>query len=166
MLETFSGLDKDDAYSIPVTAFATTGKQVVFGIPLVELSDSFMVGLPALLYGNEDGVRGKELSSAPIIRMYKSNLSYSSPAPEANAYFYYKYLEEKKYKLLSFFTKERCEFLHSVSSKKPEASERAEEAVKAESSGKATAVEDDDDDEGLGIPTVWKSIPFNRKTRH
>lgn len=54
--------------------YALSTGRVVFGIPVQELDDSYLIALPAVLVDEEGGVKGTSMVSEPIFRLFKSNI--------------------------------------------------------------------------------------------
>ena len=85
-----------DPDSIGERCFSLTTGRAVFGVCVAELTDSFLVAMPAILQNDGTSIVGKSLVTEPMIRIYKGNIVYSSLVQPAHRYHYYEYLEEFK----------------------------------------------------------------------
>lgn len=145
---------------IPVYCFSLATGRVVFGVRLEELHDSYLVGLPALLFADDNGIHGRSLVAKPVIRLFKDALGFVCRAPDEQGYFYYRYLYSRKDSAPEFFTEERIRFLERALANKPPAASVASVVA----SGSA---EDSEEDEGDDSPALaWKNVPYNKNTRH
>ena len=76
--------------------FALSNGRVVFGLSVAEISDSYLVALPAVLVDNNGVIRGTSLVSEPLVRIFKSNLLFVSGCSAKHLPAYSLYLYEKR----------------------------------------------------------------------
>ena len=138
--------------------FSLASGRVVFGMRIKELPDSYLVALPAILFGEDGQIVGRSLVAEPIVRLFKSSMLYACRAPEGQRYFYYKFLLGRRDVLPEILTPERVQAMLTETASLPEASRVALEAV-------AVAEDHSHDDDG-GEPPAWNRMPYNKKTRH
>ena len=140
--------EDQDASRINVLCMSLISGKVIFGINLDEFDDSYLVGLPAFLYQDDKGIRGRSLAPASIIRLFKSNINFVSKVEPMHRQYYYEYLHRRMGKLRYYFNEERVVTLMEALTR-PKLS-----AIKFE----------EEDSESISEP--WKYLPYNTKTRH
>lgn len=152
----------DDTTPIPVMTFSMPDKTVVFGIRLAEATDSFLVALPAKLYADNNTVIGKELTTAPVIRLMKSSTMFLACGSEENNFFYLRYLNSRAKSFPEYFTEERLEYLKYVTENMPDSAKLALHHI---FHGKEST-DDGASTEGYDPHEAWKHMPYNKKTIH
>ena len=64
----------------------------MFAIQLAETSDSFLLGLPALLVNSESRVKGRAFVNQPYIRLFKANVLFVMNPEPIHKHYYYQYV--------------------------------------------------------------------------
>lgn len=82
--------------STSVFCYAMSSGRVVFGMPVQELADSYLVAMPAVLVDNEGVIQGTSMVSEPLVRLFKSGLLFVSACAEKHLPVYYAYIYEKR----------------------------------------------------------------------
>lgn len=92
-----SGVSLDSReFDASAFCYALTNGRVVFGLPLYELEDSYLIAMPAVLVNDNGVVKGTSMVSEPLIRVFKSNMLFSSACNPKHLAAYYTYLHEKR----------------------------------------------------------------------
>lgn len=103
--------------NIDVHGYLNHQNRMVFGIQIFELTDSFLVALPAVLVEEDGVVEGRPLVGSPVIRLYKSSLQLSAPAEPEYLIQYLSFLVRKgKFatKLNGYLNSDREDYVQRV----------------------------------------------------
>lgn len=140
--------------------YALTNGRVVFGIPLYELEDSYLIAMPAVLVNDDGVIKGTSMVSEPLIRLFKSNLIFVSPSSEKHLPAYYAYLYEKRRLLQGLVSEESLKDLEAAAKEHLVASAFT---IPEDESDSIDDGEEDSKDNSFGSTMVPY---YNRTTRH
>lgn len=105
-------------------AFHLIGGSVMFGICITELSDSFLVGMPAVLVADGNKIEGREFSASNIIRLMRSSVIYMNIPENPYKAHYYRFLTSRFEELPDFFEEDRRDivknFVHNYDNRSKE----------------------------------------------
>lgn len=140
---------------------ALSNGRVVFGMVLHELSDSYLVAMPAILVNDDGVIRGKSMVSEPLIRIFKSNMLFYSSCSEKHLPAYHLYLYERVKLLQGLVRQEALKEIEASAKEYLIASSMAQDVATADSDD--SDEEEDSQEQGLRS-TI--GMYYNRTTRH
>ena len=125
---------------------------MIFVLVLKELEDSFLVLLASTLTSDGSYVDGKLLTERPMMRLFKSNITFMSDPEPDHRFYYFRHLAKYIDKVPEFFTPERKAFLDHILATGP-----------AQEGGKGNSSPVPKDDFGVEPSKVH---PYRETTRH
>lgn len=136
--------------------FSLSSGRVIFGMLLRELDDSYIVGMPTVLVGDKDGVRGKSLVSEPTIRLFKSTLAFTCTVSTEYKSVYYRHVLDVYQAKGGALTDAQVAEMRAVLHAQPIKGKALVELL--------TSQDGDDDLAHYSGPRDF--APYNKKTRH
>lgn len=136
--------------------FSLSSGRVIFGMLLRELEDSYIVGMPTVLVGDKDGVRGKSVVSEPTIRLFKSTLAFTCTVSDEYKSVYYKHVLDTYGAKGGALTDTQAAEMQGVLNKQTVKGKALVELL--------TSQEGDDDSAHYDCAKDY--APYNKKTRH
>lgn len=138
--------------------FSLSSGRVIFGMLLRELEDSYIVGMPTVLVGDKDGVRGKSVVSEPTIRLFKSTLAFTCTVSDEYKSVYYRHVLDKHEAKGGALTDAQAAEMQVVLDKQTVKGKALVELL--------TSQEGDDDNDTRHYDCNKDYAPYNKKTRH
>lgn len=136
--------------------FSLSSGRVIFGMLLRELEDSYIVGMPTVLVGDKDGVRGKSVVSEPTIRLFKSTLAFLCTVSDEYKSVYYRHVLDKHEAKGGALTDAQAAEMQAVLDRQPAKGKALVELLTSQ----------DGDDDTAHYDCAKDYAPYNKKTRH
>lgn len=135
--------------------FSLSSGRVIFGMLLRELEDSYIVGMPTVLVGDKDGVRGKSVVTEPTIRLFKSTIAFTCTVSDEYKSIYYRHILDKHEAKGGALTDAQAAEMQEVLDLHPVKGKALAELLTSQSDGDTAHYDCSRD-----------FAPYNKKTRH